>query len=771
MALGLAAGIRGKQKFSANLIRAFGGGALGYATERGLSYSPEELEKIYSGEQDIEVRRGRWWEFGRTPFSGGRVSYYRPHWYPLLKSRYKEQGTLYPSEDWKWQHHWLIGPLTGHKVDPYAWEKKFYRERPYPITAPAFESIPLFGPALEATLGRFVKPRRLMHTEEWLGQAGMAQQPTETERIRRMPVDVSERLKLAEMSRGGMGEVISPADIRHSVGEQQYRLTEWFGLPGFYLQEALRTVTGRESLFEQARLQGAERATGYEREYWDRDLGGLLGTTEIFRRFFPHRRRQVGEYNPIENLMGRRHPWLPGPEYFIDFKHGDPFIQVPMGEARLPGTGYEALHELHTNIPGVYDAVDRFLILADVAPYSQQYKHYRAIVNMWSRSGVIDEKWKGKVSTAREQRQARMKRYEFQPRRFSRIREQVDAALTSDNLSKKEETTGRMWEDITHTLSNVPIPEISYLFTKLMPTRTPIEHYERYQVFGREAAFWGHPIRDFAKVYYQEVRGQLQPTWIPPDVSKRREIEEYFDKIEYVKYRQLAQRSREVKDYELAKDFDKRSKETLHGLDPYGSWANIFRAMPRSERDYFTEFVDAKDEERERIRELVPDYMRRIYEAQWQMRDPEAGVDTYNTSVERQTNENLSEFFAEHHLPGPNWLGWHPDVDLDKIKLKAVKNEALDMHDFNLWRTQEEEARRELVPFIRDFRTPNPQYDTPVLRRDLIEELTNRGFNFPEIEITTQPSDRPRVSVDFDVSYDQSDRFLQRVSGRMPITV
>ena len=93
------------------------------------------------------------------------------------------------------------------------------------------------------------------------------------------------------------------------------------------------------------------------------------------------------------------------------------------------------------------------------------------------------------------------------------------------------------------------------------------------------------------------------------------------------------------------------------------------------------------------------------------------------------------------------------------------------MHDFNLWRTHEEEARREPVPFIRDFRTPNPQYDTPVLRRDLIEELTNRGFDFPEIEITTQPSDRPRVSVDFDVRRDQSDKILQRVAGRITITV
>lgn len=778
LAVGLATGIRagsipgaGGQKYLSNIIRSFFGGALGYAAEKGLNYSPEQLERIYSGKEDIEVRKGRWWEFGRTAFSGGGVSYYRQHWYPLLKSKYREQGTLYPDEDWKWQNHWLIGRLTGHKVDPYAWEKKYYEERPYPVTASAFEGVPLIGPALEATLGNIVKPRKLMHTEEWMAPEGMVDQPDKTERIRRMPSDVAETLQLEGIPRGGMGEVTTPADIKNLIGEQQYRLTEWFGLPGFYLQEVLRTATGQESLLEKSRLESADRATGYERDYWDRDLGGLLGTTEIFRRFFPHRRRQIEEYNPIENLLGKRHPWLPGSEYFVDFKHGDPYIKVPMGEARLPGTGYETLHELHSTIPGVYDPVDRLLILADIAPYSEQYKHYRTIVNMWSRAGIIDESWKGKVDTAKEQRQKRMKRYEFQPRRFSRITQQVEDALTNDNESKIGEGASRLWEDVTHTLSNVPLPGISYLFGKLMPNRTAIEHYERFQVFGRESSSWGNPYRDFIKVYGQEIRGKVQPDWIPKDVENRREIEEYFDKLEYIKYKQLQKRAVEVEEYETAREFEKRSKETLHGLDPFGSWANILRAMPRAERDYFDTFSEARGEERERIRKISPDYMSRIYEAQWKIRDRRAGIEPERRVVERQTNEDLSTFFAEHHLPGPNWLGWHPDVDLDKVKLKVVKNEGMDIHDFNLWRTQEAESKREQIPNIRDFRTPNPQYDTPVLRRDLIESLTRLGFDIPDIEITTQPSDKRRVNIDFDVSYDQSDKFLQRAKGIVPLTV
>jgi len=771
MIAGVVSGMKATQPFGSSfantfvssLIMGFAGGVAGYATEKALSYSPKQLKRIYSGEEKVPVRKGRWWEFGRTPFEGGKIDYYKPHWYPLMRSRYKEKGTLYPSEDWKWQNHWLIGRLTGNKVDPYAWEKKYYKERPYPITSGAFEDVPLIGPTLDATLGKLIKPRKLMHTEEWLGKDGPVEQPDETSRIRRMPVDTSTRLGLDEIPRSGMGEIISPTDIRHRIGEQLYRTTEWMGLPGFYTQEALRAITGRESLFEQARLQSPSRATGAERNYWDRSLGGLLGSTEIFRRFFPHRRRQIEEYNPIPNLMGKEHPWVPGSDYFVDFKHGDPFTKVPLGEARLPGTGYEALNELHSNIPGVYDPVDRYLILADVAPYSNEFKNYRTIVNAWMRSGVIDKTWREKVYLSREQREARMERYEFQPRSFSKVRKQVDEALTQANEGEKysaiERKAATAWENLAHIASNTPLPGLSYLTSKIMPVRTPIEHYERFQVFGRESASWGQPIRDFAKVYYQEARGKIQPNWIPPDVEKKREIEDYFDKLEYVKYKQLAKRAREVEDEDIAEEFDDRSKETMHGLNPYGSWSNIFRAMPSAERSYFMEFSKAKDEERERIKEIVPDYMERIYEAQWQLRDRKKPEGTESTRIEKQTNEDLSDFFAKKYLPSPNWLGWHPDVDLEKVKLKVVKNEALDIHDFNLWRQQEEETKKEPIPFIRDFRTPNPQYDTPVLRRELIEMLTEQGFNFPEIEISTQPSDKSRVNIDFDVSYDQSNRF------------
>ena len=67
--------------------------------------------------------------------------------------------------------------------------------------------------------------------------------------------------------------------------------------------------------------------------------------------------------------------WLPGDDYYTNFHEGDPFIKVPEGYARLPGAGYEALHpELEGVDPEDYPDIHKMAILADVAPYSREYR-------------------------------------------------------------------------------------------------------------------------------------------------------------------------------------------------------------------------------------------------------------------------------------------------------------------------------------------------------------------------------------------------------------
>ena len=121
----------------------------------------------------------------------------------------------------------------------------------------------------------------------------------------------------------------------------------------------------------QKRLATSQDMTSFSRQFWDLNLGGAGGNLmEITRRFIPDFRRSA-RLNPLMNEMP---DWLPE-----RFKFGDPFTLIPNGEMRLPGKGYETLNDLHADMYGNYGAFDRFKILADIAPFSAEYKLWRDI--------------------------------------------------------------------------------------------------------------------------------------------------------------------------------------------------------------------------------------------------------------------------------------------------------------------------------------------------------------------------------------------------------
>jgi len=113
----------------------------------------DERRRIYSGEQLVPFRQGRFWEMGPTPWQGGRIKYFRPHWYAAMKA-HAEDASLYGTEKEKWAHNPVLHPFR-YLHDPYWLEKKHYLNRPYPVTSSAFSDVPLVGPVLAAMIGRF----------------------------------------------------------------------------------------------------------------------------------------------------------------------------------------------------------------------------------------------------------------------------------------------------------------------------------------------------------------------------------------------------------------------------------------------------------------------------------------------------------------------------------------------------------------------------------------------------------------------------------------
>lgn len=122
------------------------------------------------------------------------------------------------------------------------------------------------------------------------------------------------------------------------------------------------------------RYEDASNMTSFSRGFWDSAIGSTGGEVmEIARRFFPSKDKSIVRYNPLRNNMP---DWMP--ERFLT---GDPFTALPKGEMRLPGKGYETLNELHPDEFGEYGAFDRFKILADIAPTSEEFKIWRNIAN------------------------------------------------------------------------------------------------------------------------------------------------------------------------------------------------------------------------------------------------------------------------------------------------------------------------------------------------------------------------------------------------------
>jgi hypothetical protein len=653
-----------------------------------------------------------------------------------------------------------------------------------------------------------------MHTEEWT-RAGLTVEPgvepgagTEESALEHaaMPQRYGYEKAPGELPEGAP---ISPYGGKGVIGEQAYRMTEMFGLPGFSMGAIKEAITGEETLFAQERqLESAQRLFGAERAYWDLEIGGGIGTTELFRRLYPHRRREIPLYNPIRNRMPG---WLPGPgERSPDFLHGDPYVKVKEGEIRLPGPGYAAFFpELEGVAPEDYPLLHRYKILADIAPYSTQFDTVRAQMRAARRQGQVSEQELDTLQSIDEQLKARKQKKTFYPYQYKEraYATEAEAALTAWNEAQKEETPsamevalGRYWETLAHG-AETPMEYLTPLspYNKLLHVRTALEEYEAFQVYGTKNAFWGSPVRDFFRPFASAVAESAGADSVPSVVQSRRDVEEYFDMLEYMKYTGLQRQAQVDEDLELAEEYSSKRRETLFGVDPYTyNYSSIFRSLPRRERDYFNEFVKADLDERERLLEVLPDNEKRLYQARWELEDANNAKKAIKKGLltEKQTREaqdmidNMyaakrtegmpvdkqlwveyqatrleGESYADWYrrvylmaeqlegrpLPGVDWIGWHPMVNLDDIKLRVVQQRGENPIDYDLWPDQERLlARRPAV--AEGAEALGGGMSAQEVRRVIMEILQSHRLGGANVSVTPAQGE---TTVDLSLSQDR----------------
>lgn len=514
---------------------------------------------------------------------------------------------------------------------------------------------------------------------------------------------------------------ISRSSLKFQSSQLAYEAQELAGIYGF----AFGGLRGKLGLGTQDYspdkpvLASAGKAYGSTRAFWDLNIGGVgdfplpiegnfsnLEFSEIARRFIPKERKDVQYVNPIKNDMGIMYPWLPGSDYYLNFREGDPYTHVPEGEMRLPGKGYERFHRLNSDVTGKYGLVDQFKILGDVAPWSQEYRQLDSALNKMN----LGSRQREIIETTRQQVEAKKITNEFTPYKYTYNNDPNDSII--------KRVVGRAKERIEHS--------DTYFNTKFLQKRTAIEDWERDNVYGATFPEWQNPIDDFLKPMvnrstqrgpflaatsmgfigslfgkgpkakaigafiggsvgfaagsygkaYEAITGRQ---FIPASRKKEIALDEYTDILTYVRNMHLSAAAKSSGNQDLAAQFTKQAKQTMYGADIYqGNLSQIAAAIPKRKREHFKAMLAAPPQERKRILDTSGRLERRIYQAAWGM------------PVEKRPD--LEEYFSKRELPEAGWEGYNPVTSMDQIKIKIGQSIGLDLSEMGYYPQQIKEA-------------------------------------------------------------------------------
>jgi hypothetical protein len=413
--------------------------------------------------------------------------------------------------------------------------------------------------------------------------------------------------------------------------------------------------------------------------------------------------------------MGQQYPFLPGAEYYTNFQTGDPFTKVQEGELRLPGVGYERFNRLNPDENGRYGLIDQLNILADVAPYSEQFKRINSQIN---KMGLSPDQ-RIKVAEIRQQAEDVTQKYEFNEYKYR--------GSSAEELGMRPSlfAAGRIGEAIAHS--------DNFLTQKFLGQKTAVEDWERRSVYGTTFPQWQNPIESYISPMinkasqrnpivaaatlgtagalfgrtpkarlFGSVLGSMTgltssllgqgsemitgDRFIPRERKKELALEEYSDILTYVKNTRLANMAESSGDYKAASQYTSAAKRTMYGTDIYNANVDTLSlAIPKRKREHFKAMLNATGEDREKILSTAGRLERRIYEAAW-------GMD-----VEKLPD--LNEYFTRHELPDEGWEGWHPNTNMDHVKIKTGQHMGLDMSQMGYYPQQ-----------IREANLTNPSY-------------------------------------------------------------
>ncbi len=654
----------------------------------GSMESSEELRDIYSGNQLVEVKSGRWWLFGSREFGGDEAN---------VKLRHSRIAQIMNGTDdaWEWGNRQDSLSITKFFLKNFTYQQEeelMYRD-PSLASASAFENIPIVGGLLAATIGRVVKPEKYIRENEW-------NDPD-------FP------------SYSALGDPISANSFGTRAANMYQQFTDMIGMWGWAANTMSSTLIGDQN-FESRRphLDTIGYRTSMTASFWDSEIGDP-GTTEAVRRVLMRRSSEYETFNPLANDQPS---WMP-----MKLRMGSPTAKVGgLAKSLLPGPSMENIYpELAGVHPEDYPMIYRMRVLSALAPETREFRETQKAVYEMAKNGAYKEEELKQIERMSEVAGRTLRGYvneKVNPRA-------IEVPLIS-SLTQAAWQTGWAAARSTVAPAEYLVPfgfRPLQKFTGFM--RDPIEQYKYENVYGSPTGDWQAPWNDWFRPAFLTAASLLPGEFTPSYRKKIHDTNEYFDKLEFYKYASLALEAEKMGGN--ASDLYRRAAETRYGINPYGSTMGVYWSLPIEQRKYMHSFLEASERKRSQILKILPEDHRHLYKAMWQRLDSGEDMELFGGSRSqdvdpryiRQRFYELLNYFEENPLPPPDFIGWDQGVKMDDIRVLFINEEASNMHNYNVWEKQVRYARAEPMAVI------GARQLSAITSGDAYESVSRTGMN------------------------------------------
>ena len=693
-----------------------------------IGESSDEIRDEYLNGKEVAIRKNRGWFSSSTPIEGEGVKYFTKNWYQRLMADNKDK-ILYGDQDTKEDLDPFLSPFD-YLRNPYRLEEMHDGDMPYPVWGMDVSVGGWAGRGLQMLLGDAIKPDKINPRMEALTEELQGSDENTIIPSLSITQNVSNKqLSLIGEGKASYGELAKYDPTTESANYMVSSGLDLIGLKGWAASGVLKDFgLGMPELRTQYARSG--EATNIAKEFEAQNLGGMLGAADVIRRIIPMSADVTGErFNPLKNTAAP--DWLPSEGYFNDFSRGAFWDKVENGYDRLPGKGYETWNpELSGVDPNDYPDIDKFKILSDVAFGSNEYyKMYEKMEDMYRRKVAGEETELSDEDAAKFEEIYIQSQERSRKKRFFEYKTEEDL----EGVSMWGRMLGSLWESTTHN-AELSTERLTFFRPagKLLHQRTAIEDYIKTQLSEGDTALWDKPYKHFIRPFVEDTYKYVDSEHVPDYIQERRNVDNYFDALEFYKQMQIYRKTAKTNTYEAGIAKVKAGKTVYgavaSGLDTRQDVESAYGALSDNERAYFSSFVNAKESDRNKISRIVDDNNTSdMYRMLWARKDAiENGEDvaalvqqeeqdlidenhsaylSYKNSGDADIGISFREYVQELRaaslieeatgIPTDDFAGWDPRIEIKDVKLRALQLSKEDVREYGFWKSDEYDLARQ----------------------------------------------------------------------------